>query len=143
MSPRKILSEAGLGENLDLTLKPPATRLRLGDPNPTPPVPALGESPESSLHSLQARGTYQRAAAGGTAWPAACPQVGVRLAATTEGASWGSPYCIAGRSRSPLVVPAVALYSITAGAVVPRALGTFREARPSPGGTIGLGRDQD
>lgn len=39
-------------------------------------------------------------------------------------------------------MPAVALYSITAGAVVPRALGTFGEARPSPGGTIGLGRDQ-
>lgn len=34
-------------------------------------------------------------------------------------------------------------YSVTAGAVVPRALGTFGEARPSPGGTIGLGRDQD
>lgn len=41
------------------------------------------------------------------------------------------------------MLPAVAPYSITAGAVVPRALGTFTEARPSPGGTIGLGRDED
>lgn len=40
-------------------------------------------------------------------------------------------------------MPAVALYSITAGADVPRTLGTFGEARPSSGGTIGLGRDQD
>lgn len=43
----------------------------------------------------------------------------------------------------PRVVPEVAPYSITAGVAVPRALGTCGEARPSPGCTIGLGRDQD
>lgn len=59
------MSEAGLGENLDLMPKPPASRVGMGDPNPAPHSPSSSESPESSLHSLQARGAYHRTAAGG------------------------------------------------------------------------------
>lgn len=147
------MSEAGLGKNLDLMPEPPASQVRTGGiPSrlPTPPVLAAGESPKSSLHRLQARGAYQHAAAGG----------GSAATGGSSAAGIGPParrQLCRGYRKSVLRIRelhhwaesgALGLFprwlrTPSPGAVVPRALGTFGEARPSPGGTIGLGRDQD
>lgn len=140
------MSEAGLGENLDLMPKPPASRVGMGDPNPAPHSPSSSESPESSLHSLQARGVYHRTAAGGDSVTGIGPPARRPLCRGYKRSIVWLPvvHCRAGSRPSGCACGGSVLHH-GGGGRPPRTwyLGTCGEARPSPGCTIGLGRDQD